>query len=50
MKKAEMAETIQEMMRQYDNHRAKWIAEFGSADGFDEWFTTQVLPEAGIAA
>jgi hypothetical protein len=34
---------IQELMMQYDAKRAEWIKKFGTADGFDAWFTSQVL-------
>ena len=36
------AETIRELMTQYDARRAEWIAKFGSDAGFDVWFTQQV--------
>ena len=37
------AQTIAELMNKYDASRAKWIAQFGNAGGFDAWFTKQVM-------
>ena len=37
------ADALDELMRQYDRNRAQWIDDNGTADGFDEWFTGQVL-------
>lgn len=37
------AELIRELMNQYDANRAKWIEQYGNADGFDQWFTKQVM-------
>jgi hypothetical protein len=34
---------IAELMAKYDESRAKWVALCGSADGFDAWFTQQVM-------
>ncbi len=39
----EIASTLKELMQAYDDNRAKWIAEFGSDAGFNEWFTNQVI-------
>jgi hypothetical protein len=36
------AETVRELMNVYNEKRAEWIAEYGGAVGFDEWFTLQV--------
>ncbi len=33
---------FKELMERYNEYRAKWIAAFGNADGFDAWFTKQV--------
>lgn len=41
-KMAELA-LIAELMNKYDASRAKWIAQFGNANGFDAWFTKQVM-------
>ena len=32
---------IAELMRKYTYHRTLWVASFGSAKGFDKWFTSQ---------
>lgn len=40
------AEALKEMMEKYNESRKLWIEKFGSADGFDSWFTSQVLPKA----
>lgn len=37
------ANLIAELMAKYDANRAKWIALRGTADGFDAWFTKQVM-------
>ena len=37
------ARTLAEIMRQYNENRKKWISQFGSAEGFDTWFTGQVF-------
>lgn len=36
------AQAIAELMAKYDSSRAKWVALYGTADGFDAWFTKQV--------
>jgi len=38
-----MAETIRELMTAYNDNRQKWIASKGTEEGFDEWFTGQVI-------
>jgi hypothetical protein len=37
------SQLIAELMAKYDENRAKWIAQLGNADGFDAWFTQQVI-------
>ena len=37
------AALIAELMNKYDASRAKWIAQFGNSNGFDVWFTKQVM-------
>ena len=37
------ANLIAELMAKYDDNRAKWIAQRGNANGFDAWFTQQVM-------
>ena len=34
---------IAELMAKYDDNRTKWVALRGNADGFDAWFTQQVM-------
>ena len=34
---------IKELMQKYDENRQKWIERFGSDEGFDKWFTQQVI-------
>ena len=36
-------QAIAELMNKYDASRAKWIAQFGNTEGFDAWFTKQVV-------
>lgn len=36
------AEIIRELMEKYDAARAAWMAEYGTDDGFDAWFTSQI--------
>ena len=43
MSKHEIAEAIAELMNRYNEYRAKWIAAFGNDNGFDAWFTAQVI-------
>jgi len=38
----ELQKTFKEVMDKYDEYRVKWIAQFGTDDGFDNWFTKQV--------
>ncbi len=37
------ANTIRELMAQYNEYRARWIEEHGTDEGFDTWFTSQVM-------
>jgi hypothetical protein len=39
----EMRAALKELMERYDITRAAWLAEFGTDQGFDAWFTAQVL-------
>jgi hypothetical protein len=34
---------IAELMARYDESRKAWIEKHGTEDGFNEWFTAQVL-------
>ena len=36
-------DAIKELMNKYDENRQKWIERFGSDEGFDKWFTKQVI-------
>ena len=38
----EAQEAIKEMLEQYTQNSAEWIAQFGTMEGFNEWFTAQV--------
>ena len=37
------AETIRELMNKFNEYRAKWVATYGNDNGFNDWFTKQVL-------
>lgn len=41
-----MTDTIRELMSQYDANRAKWVDFYGTDEGFDAWFTKQVMPKS----
>lgn len=43
---ATTAEVIRDLMAKWDATRAAWIARFGSDDGFQEWFTAQIVRPA----
>ena len=43
MKQTEAAKTIKELMEKYNEYRAKWIAQNGNDEGFNAWFTGQVI-------
>jgi hypothetical protein len=34
---------IAELMKKFDLYRAQWLATYGSDNGFNEWFTNQVM-------
>ena len=36
------AEAFGELMNKFDENREQWIAQNGTDDGFNEWFTSQV--------
>lgn len=36
-------EVVREMMTMYDSYKEKWIEEFGSEIGYDDWFTEKVM-------
>lgn len=36
-------EAFKELMDKFDENRASWIQKFGSDEGFDAWFTSQVV-------
>lgn len=37
------AQLIKELMARYDEYRAKWISFHGTDEGYDQWFTGQVM-------
>lgn len=43
MNAIETVEQLKELMAKYDAARTGWIDCFGTPDGFDDWFTAQVL-------
>ena len=43
MKDNEIRNTLREIMNAYNAKRTKWIEIKGTDDGFDKWFTKQVL-------
>jgi len=43
MNNNEIRNTLREMMNAYNAKRAKWIEIKGTDEGFDKWFTKQVL-------
>ncbi len=36
------AEAFGELMNEFDENRARWIAQNGTDEGFNEWFTSRV--------
>lgn len=42
-KRNETAALIAELMAKFDENRARWIKEFGTDAGFNEWFTARVM-------
>lgn len=42
MTNAQAVEAIRELMQKYDTYIAKWVEQYGTKDGFGEWFTAQV--------
>jgi hypothetical protein len=40
------ATDLREMMTAYDTNRARWVAKYGSDDGFDAWYTEQAVGPA----
>jgi hypothetical protein len=43
MTATEIVAQLKELMEKYNEARTAWIARFGEPDGFDLWFTTQIL-------
>ena len=37
---------IKEMMEAYNENLVKWLDQFGTKDGFNEWYTAQVMKGA----
>jgi len=42
MTSQEMAEALREIMEEFDQTRAAWVAAFGTAAGHGAWFTGQL--------
>ena len=42
LSKTEFKATLREVMTKYNKYRAKWIKQYGTAHGYDAWFTRQV--------
>lgn len=36
------AAAIKELMEKYNEYKSKWVEEYGTETGFDQWFTEQV--------
>lgn len=47
MTENEIQNLIRELMKQYDERRAVWIEINGTDEGFNHWFTQQVLGKVG---
>lgn len=43
MSEPTFADDMKELMKHYDSFRAKWLAEFGTDDGFNAWFTERLM-------
>lgn len=43
MTEAETGKLMAELMAEWNETRAAWLAEHGNDDGFGEWFTKQSL-------
>lgn len=41
----EIKETLAELLSAYDKYRALWVESFGTDEGFDKWFTAQVVAQ-----
>lgn len=39
-------EALKELMKQYDAKRSEWIVRNGDDEGFDDWFTAQVVSQS----
>ena len=42
-------EALKELMEKYNEFRAKWLSFYGNDNGFNEWFTVQVVGEEKAA-
>ena len=42
MSKTEFKATLREVITKYNKYRTKWIKQYGTAKGYDAWFTQQV--------
>lgn len=43
MSTADQIKAFRELMDMWNKHLAKWVAFHGTEDGFEEWFTKQVM-------
>jgi hypothetical protein len=44
----ELAETLRELMAEYNERKPQWIAKYGSEEGFDKWFLGQIEQAGGF--
>ena len=42
----ETQKVLKEMMEAYNENRERWVAQFGTDEGFNEWYTMQVMKGA----
>lgn len=49
MTNEECAEVVAELLEIWNTYRARWIADFGDARGFSNWFTAQLFSVPGAA-
>ncbi len=50
MTKAAFCKALRELMQRYDKYKAQWVADFGSVQGYDAWFTSKTIGKAGTVA
>ncbi len=44
----ELARAVGELMATYTGHRDRWIEQYGSDTGFDDWFTGQIARQIAV--